>query len=267
MPASEIPSDALGLDIGPESREDFVRRIRAAKTVSSANSINLGRLLPQMVSYANASLAYHREHGVAPGFIVPSGNVGNALAGLWAKKLGMPIREMVLATNANPALTDYLNGGEAGDVLDGGAGNDTYVLGRGHAAETITDNDSTSGNTDVASFLSGVSTDQIWFRRVSNNLEVSIIGTSDRITVASWYTSSAYQLEQFKTADGKTLTSSKVATLVTAMWAFTPPTSGQTTGRAASFSSPASPDGTRSRFNAHTHQIDKQPCRPVHRGR
>ena len=85
---------------------------RAAKTVSSANSINLGRLLPQMVAYANASLAYHREHGVEPGFIVPSGNVGNALAGLWAKKLGMPIREMVLATNANPPLTDFLRGGE-----------------------------------------------------------------------------------------------------------------------------------------------------------
>ena len=81
----------------------------------------------------------------------------------------------------------------------------------------------------VASFLAGVSTDQIWFRRVSNNLEVSIIGTSDRITITSWYTSSAYQLEQFKTADGKTLTSSQVATLVTAMAAFTPPTSGQTT--------------------------------------
>jgi threonine synthase len=85
---------------------------RAAKTVSSANSINLGRLLPQMVAYANASLAYRREHGVEPGFIVPSGNVGNALAGFWAKKLGMPIREIVLATNSNPTLTDFLRDGE-----------------------------------------------------------------------------------------------------------------------------------------------------------
>lgn len=85
---------------------------RAAKTISSANSINLGRLLPQMVAYANASLAYRREHGVEPGFIVPSGNVGNALAAFWAKRLGMPIREIVLATNANPTLTDFLDSGE-----------------------------------------------------------------------------------------------------------------------------------------------------------
>ena len=85
---------------------------RAAKTVSSANSINLGRLLPQMVSYAVAALEYSRTFGVDPGFIVPSGNVGNALAGLWARQVGLPIREIVLATNANPALTDFLAGGQ-----------------------------------------------------------------------------------------------------------------------------------------------------------
>lgn len=84
---------------------------RAAKTLSSANSINLGRLLPQMVSYAAASLEYRRAHGVDPGFIVPSGNVGNAAAALWAKRVGMPVREVVLATNANPTLTDFIGGG------------------------------------------------------------------------------------------------------------------------------------------------------------
>jgi threonine synthase len=85
---------------------------RAAKTVSSANSINLGRLLPQMVSYASAALSYWREHGVKPGFVVPSGNVGNALAGMWAQRMGLPIREIVLATNANPTLTDFTSGGD-----------------------------------------------------------------------------------------------------------------------------------------------------------
>src|SRR5690606_33962233 len=79
--------------------------------LSSANSINLGRLLPQMVYYADASLRYLREHGVAPGFIVPTGNLGNAVACLWAQQVGMPIREVVVATNANPAISHYLTSG------------------------------------------------------------------------------------------------------------------------------------------------------------
>ena len=132
-------------------------------------------------------------------------------------------------TLTGSAGNDVLNGGGGADALNGGAGNDTYVMGRGNGAETITDNDSTSGNTDLVSFLSGVSADQIWFRKVSNNLEVTIIGTSDKATIVNWYTSSAYQLEQFKTADGKVLLSTKVANLVNAMATLTPPATGQLT--------------------------------------
>jgi threonine synthase len=86
--------------------------LRARRTLSSANSINLGRLLPQMVYYAAASLWHWRSHGRAPGFVIPSGNVGNAAACLWARQVGLPIREVVLATNANPALTDFVGGAE-----------------------------------------------------------------------------------------------------------------------------------------------------------
>jgi threonine synthase len=100
--------------------DDCQRMAKAALTdpqfrtrwkLSSANSINLGRLLPQMVYYAVASLAYRAEHGVEAGFIIPSGNVGNATACLWAQRVGMPIREVVLATNENPTLTEYVDGG------------------------------------------------------------------------------------------------------------------------------------------------------------
>lgn len=85
--------------------------VRAGRRLTSANSISLGRLLPQMVYYVSASLEYEREKGVAPGFIIPSGNLGNATACFWAKKVGLPIREIVLATNANPTLTRFLNEG------------------------------------------------------------------------------------------------------------------------------------------------------------
>jgi threonine synthase len=80
--------------------------------LSSANSINLGRLLPQAVYYAATSLAVHREHGVAPNFLIPSGNLGNSVACVWARKLGLPIGRIVLAHNANRAVPDFLESGE-----------------------------------------------------------------------------------------------------------------------------------------------------------
>src|SRR3954466_3452154 len=87
------------------------RAFSAAHALSSANSINIGRLLPQMVYYAAASLeVWHRE-GRKVNFVVPSGNLGNVTAGVWARELGLPIGDIVLATNANPAVTEFLDGG------------------------------------------------------------------------------------------------------------------------------------------------------------
>ncbi len=79
--------------------------------LTSANSINVGRLLPQAVYYASASLQWQQTHGTAPGFVIPSGNIGNATAALWAKKSGTPIAQIVLATNANRVVPDYLQTG------------------------------------------------------------------------------------------------------------------------------------------------------------
>ena len=86
--------------------------LAARRRLSSANSINLGRLLPQMVYYAAASLAIWRAHGERASFIVPSGNLGNALACLWARRVGLPIGEVVLAHNANRTVPDFLASGE-----------------------------------------------------------------------------------------------------------------------------------------------------------
>jgi threonine synthase len=79
--------------------------------LSSANSINLGRLLPQAVYYAAASLQGWSQHGEPVSFVVPSGNLGNAVAGLWAKRLGMPIGDFVLAHNVNRTVPDLLETG------------------------------------------------------------------------------------------------------------------------------------------------------------
>lgn len=79
--------------------------------LSSANSINIGRLLPQIIYYAYTSLQFYSQHKLSPGFIVPTGNLGNATAGYYAKMMGFPIREIVLATNANQVILNYLRTG------------------------------------------------------------------------------------------------------------------------------------------------------------
>jgi threonine synthase len=93
-------------------KEAFVDAgLRAKFELSSANSINLGRLLPQAVYYAATSLAVYRAHGVAPNFVIPSGNLGNSVACVWARKIGLPIGRIVLAHNANRAVPDFLQSG------------------------------------------------------------------------------------------------------------------------------------------------------------
>ena len=79
--------------------------------LSSANSINLGRLLPQAVYYATTSVALQARTGAPASFIIPSGNLGNATACVWARRLGAPIAEIVLAHNANRTVPDYLSEG------------------------------------------------------------------------------------------------------------------------------------------------------------
>lgn len=78
--------------------------------LSSANSISLGRLLPQMAYYAHAALINHRANGTALNFVVPTGNLGNAVACIMARGCGLPIGKVVLATNANHTLADFFSG-------------------------------------------------------------------------------------------------------------------------------------------------------------
>lgn len=80
--------------------------------LSSANSINIGRLLPQVVYYAASSVDLFRRTGEKPSYIVPSGNLGNVSAALWARLLGFPIGRLMLAHNANRTVPDFLESGQ-----------------------------------------------------------------------------------------------------------------------------------------------------------
>lgn len=85
--------------------------LSARHRLTSANSINLGRLLPQMTYVARAALAVAADTGVAPGFLIPTGNLGHATAALLARAMGLPVGPIVAATNANPALAEWRAGG------------------------------------------------------------------------------------------------------------------------------------------------------------
>jgi threonine synthase len=94
-------------------KEAFVDpELRKQTELSSANSINLGRLLPQAVYYAASSLQTWRQYGEPASYIIPSGNLGNAAACIWARQVGLPIGRIVLAHNANQTVTDFLHNGE-----------------------------------------------------------------------------------------------------------------------------------------------------------
>ena len=80
--------------------------------LSSANSINLGRLLPQAAYYIHASVEFLAARGHKPLLVIPSGNVGNAVGAYWARTMGAPIGDIVMAVNANRTIPDFLESGE-----------------------------------------------------------------------------------------------------------------------------------------------------------
>jgi len=80
--------------------------------MTSANSISIGRLLPQISYYTDAARRLRSEIGGPVDVIVPTGNLGNALACILAREMGLPIGRVTLATNANRVLPDYFAEGE-----------------------------------------------------------------------------------------------------------------------------------------------------------
>ena len=82
---------------------------------SSANSINIGRLFPQVIYYFAAYGQLLKDQkislGQAVNFSVPTGNFGDILAGYFAKQLGLPIKKLICASNKNKVLTDFFNSG------------------------------------------------------------------------------------------------------------------------------------------------------------
>lgn len=96
--------------------EDINRRLNSKGYMfSSANSINIGRLVPQIVYYFSSYLNLYKTHQIKKGdkvnAAVPTGNFGDILAGYFAKLMGLPINKLICASNENKVLYDFLNTG------------------------------------------------------------------------------------------------------------------------------------------------------------
>ena len=107
----------------------------------------------------------------------------------------------------------------------------TYELVRSNdevLAAAIVDTDTTIGNNDIISLASDISSSQLWFSHVGNDLKISVIGTSDSYTVKDWYSGASNQVEQIKAANGKALSNTNAEKLVQAMSTLSAPVAGTT---------------------------------------
>ena len=147
---------------------------------------------------------------------------GNALNNLLTGNSGANI-----LTGA--AGNDTLDGAGGADILVGGTGADSYVFGRGWGLDTVQENDATAGIVDQVLLGAGIVQADTRFVRNGNNLEVSVLGTADKLVVQNWYLGSQYQVEQFRYADGSTVTNNQVAGLLSAMATFSAPAAAEST--------------------------------------
>lgn len=104
-----------GVKLMFNNRELNDRLKKAGYLFSSANSINIGRLVPQIVYYVHSYVTLYRKKQIQQGekvnFVVPTGNFGNILAAYYAKQLGLPINKLICASNENKVLYDFFETG------------------------------------------------------------------------------------------------------------------------------------------------------------
>lgn len=140
------------------------------------------------------------------------------------------------------AGADQLQGGADNDSLNGGTNGDIYYFNAGFGADTLTDVDSGTVdlvnrvNVDEAHF-SDNDYNHLWLKKVGtglNDLEISVVGSTDKVTIQGWFSSSSNQIEEiYDDATGHRLDASKVSALVSAMAGFSPQDMTSATGTLA----------------------------------
>ncbi|TIT85192.1 MAG: hypothetical protein E5W55_32955, partial [Mesorhizobium sp.] len=121
---------------------------------------------------------------------------------------------MIFGLTGNETLNgdggnDVLVGGTGNDTLVGGAGNDQYRFRAGDGADTIIESGSFTDN-DELDFGTGIDTNELWFAQQGNNLVISVLGTTDKVTISNWFAGPGNVVETIKSGDGKVLNHSDV---------------------------------------------------------
>ncbi len=131
-----------------------------------------------------------------------------------------------LMVNYN-ARDNVFEGGKGNDILHGSYNSDTYVFNLGDGQDTIVETGANSDAVDTLRFGADLSPENLWFQRNGQDLEISILGSEDRMTVSNWYAGSGNRVEVFQTHAGLALTESRVQSLVNAMAAFGVPSGAE----------------------------------------
>ncbi|MFI0844670.1 hypothetical protein [Mesorhizobium sp. IMUNJ 23232] len=179
-------------------------------------------LLMQQQGVAAARVEYLELDGVGKMMFDVALTSGGTLDGTSSNELlfGLNGAETLNGDEGN----DRLYGGAGNDFLNGGKGHDTYVFEAGGGADTIFESGIYGDNDDLV-FGSGIDWNELWFQQQGNSLVVSVLGTTDKVTVQDWFINPGRVVETMHSGDGKTLHSSEITTLVAAMAAFQPGTS------------------------------------------
>jgi Ca2+-binding RTX toxin-like protein len=175
-------------------------------------------------------------YGESADLATVSAHVENMTANGFDRVFGNALDNQIEASSAGGVIFD---GGVGNDRYVAGHGDDVFLLNRGSGNDRVFENSVQAldyGDTthDIVQFGSDIDIDQLWFQKDGDHLKVSVIGTSDSITVEGWFNAGPYggyeyRIDEFKTQGGDTLLKYQVDNLVSAMAAFSPPPMGQLT--------------------------------------
>ncbi|WP_343293934.1 calcium-binding protein [Vandammella animalimorsus] len=215
------------------SFDPVTRTLFGTPTVAQAGNLNLviwgtdnhGYSTGLLASMAVAAGPAAPASGYTYDYTMPTGQGGVTVSGNAPYNIKGNSSANTITGNDG---ANVLNGAAGDDTLIGGKGADTYLMESGTGIDTIVEDDNSVGVTDILQWGNGVTNDQLWFRRMGDSLEISVIGTPDKAVIKDWYVGDANKVEQIW-VDNKRLAAEKVQALVDAMEALTPPTMGQTT--------------------------------------
>ncbi len=135
---------------------------------------------------------------------------------------GNGLNNTLTGNSANNTLSgaggnDQLRGGLGNDTVNGGGGNDTFLFGRGEGQDLVQDN---SGTADKLLYDAGINPLDLVISRQANDLRLTIHGSTDRVTIQNWYSSSVNRTETIQAGNGQALLSTQVDQLIQAMASF-----------------------------------------------